>query len=368
VWVLRQKEITMTRQPFVQRFGPQSAAAAVSIRLLVFLLVLAIAANAEADVFNMPVGQTSLQLVSIGNPGNANDPTTGYGGVAYNYSIGKFDVTVGQYTAFLNALAATDTYSLYNPSMATNLNIAGIARSGSSGSYTYSVIGSANHPITYVSWGDAARFANWLSNNQPTGLQNASTTEDGAYFLNGETTDTALNAVTRKATATWVIPMENEWYKAAFYNPAINNYYQYPYSSNTVPTSAPPGNTPNTGNFYVTSYAITGSSSYSSTQNYLTDVGAYTASASPYGAFDMGGDVFQWNEALIGGSFRGARGGSWNDYISHNLPSSTRDYTHPSYENVDVGFRVVEVPEPSTLLLAVLAFGVLSAVRLRKSQ
>ena len=111
----------------------------------------------------------TIDTVPIGNPGNANDPATGnlYGGVAYNYRIGKYDVTVGQYTAFLNAVAATDTYGLYNPSMATDLNIAGIAQSVSS-PYTYSVIGSPNHPITYVSWGDAARFANWLNNGQPT--------------------------------------------------------------------------------------------------------------------------------------------------------------------------------------------------------
>ena len=96
----------------------------------------------------------------VGNVGNANDPATGslYGGVGYAYRIGTTEVTVGQYTAFLNAVAATDTYALYNTSMATDLNIAGIARSGVSGSYSYSVIGSANQPVTYVSWGDAARF------------------------------------------------------------------------------------------------------------------------------------------------------------------------------------------------------------------
>ena len=76
----------------------------------------------------------TIDTVPIGNPGNANDPATGnaYGGVAYNYRIGKYDVTVGQYTAFLNAVAATDTYSLYNPTMATDLNVAGIAQSVSS--------------------------------------------------------------------------------------------------------------------------------------------------------------------------------------------------------------------------------------------
>ena len=113
----------------------------------------------------------TIDTVPVGNEGNSNDGSTGYGGVAYKYDIGKYEVTVGQYTAFLNAVAKTDTYSLYNLSMATNLNIAGIARSGASGSYSYSVIGSANKPITYVSWGDAARFANWLHNGQPPDLK-----------------------------------------------------------------------------------------------------------------------------------------------------------------------------------------------------
>ena len=105
----------------------------------------------------------NIDLVQVGNAGNAAD-TTGYGAVTNPFAIGKYDVTVGQYTSFLNAVGATDTYGLYNTGMATDLNVAGISQSGSSGSYTYSVIGSANHPITYVSWFDAARFANWVAN------------------------------------------------------------------------------------------------------------------------------------------------------------------------------------------------------------
>ena len=230
----------------------------------------------------------TIDWVPVGNAGNANDPATGnlYGGVAYNYSIDKYDVTVGQYTDFLNAVAATDTYGLYNASMGTDPNINGISRSGSSGSYTYSVIGSStNLPITYVSWGDAARFSNWLQNGQPTGAEDASTTEDGAYTLNGATSDAALNLVTRNAGATIFIPSESEWYKAAYYDPVAGHYWNYATGTNTTPTSAAPGSTPNTANFFdsTTGYAVTHSTSYSSSQNYLTAVGAYTASASPYG-------------------------------------------------------------------------------------
>jgi formylglycine-generating enzyme required for sulfatase activity len=281
-----------------------------SSRLVIFLL-LAIVSAARADVFNMPTGQTSLQLVTVGNPGNANDPNTGnlYGGVPYNYSLGKYDVTVGQYTAFLNAVAKADPHSLYNPLMATYLNIAGIARNGPYGSYTYSVIGSPNHPITFVSWGDAARFANWLSNGQQTYDR---TTEDGSYFLNDATANIDLKNVARKGTATWVIPTESEWYKAAYYNTANGSYYLLPFGNEFVGHSAPPGSIPNTGNFISGNgnYAVTGSANYDPNQNYLTDVGAYTASASPYGAYDIGGNVIQWTETFVGEDARRIRGDS----------------------------------------------------------
>ena len=304
----------------------------------------------------------AIQWIPVGNPGNANDSRTGHGAVAYNYRIDKYDVTVGQYTAFLNSVAATDTYSLYNVSMAFNMNIAGISQDGSSGSYTYSVIGSsANLPITEVSWGDAARFSNWLQNGQPTGAEGPGTTETGAYTLNGAITDDALNAVTRNAGATIFIPSENEWYKAAYYGPTLNSgaggYYQFPFSSSAIPTSAMPGSTPNTGNWFdgVTGYAVTGSKALNSSQNYLTVVGAYTASASPFGAFDMGGDVMQWNETLISGSFRGQRGAAWDDDFMFNW-SGNRFSNFPVGESHAIGFRVAETPEPSTLVLAAFGF------------
>jgi hypothetical protein len=115
----------------------------------------------------------TIDTVIIGDAGNPNDPATGalYGGVNYDYRIGKYEVNVGQYVAFLNAVAATDTYGLFNTQMETFAPLASIARVGTSGSYTYSAIGSPNHAISMISWGDAARFANWLHNGQPIGSQ-----------------------------------------------------------------------------------------------------------------------------------------------------------------------------------------------------
>ena len=318
----------------------------------------------------------TIDWVTVGDPGNAADTTT-YGGVAYDYQIGKYDVTIGQYTAFLNAVAATDTYSLYNTSMATDLNMAGISRTGSSGSYTYSVINnggdSSNRPITYVSWWDSARFSNWMANGQPTGAQSSTTTENGAYNVNGVTSGSApgRNTVNPNTSAapTFYIPTENEWYKAAYYSPVKGGvgspgYYAYATQSDTAPGNTI-GSGANQANYYAGDFAVTQSSSYSASQNYLTDVGAFTNSESFYGTFDQSANVYQWNDLdglAASGSSRGLRGGYW-DIDAFSLSSSSRVTDVPSNENINFGFRLASpvatpIPEPSTYaLLALSAVG-----------
>ena len=138
---------------------------------------------APADILNLPSGQTNLDFVTVGNPGNTADPKTGLGAVGYTYQIGTYDVTAAQYVAFLNAVSAADTYGLYNSSMSDTAGC-NIQQSGLSGSYTYSVAPQyANLPVNYITWGDAARFCNWLTNGQPTGSENLATTENGSYYL-----------------------------------------------------------------------------------------------------------------------------------------------------------------------------------------
>ena len=91
----------------------------------------------------------------------------------------------------------------------------------------------------------------------------------------------------------------------------------------------------------------------------VTSVGsAGPLSQSFYGTSDQGGNVWEWNEALIGGSFRGLRGGSWGDG-SHNLQSSYRFDDNPSVMYNSVGFRVASVPEPGSGVLAIVACGML---------
>jgi len=338
------------------------------------------ASVASADIFNMPSGQTSLSMVSVGSAGNPNAAGP-IGAVPYNFAIGKYEVTIGQYVQFLNAVAESDTYSLYHPSMGTNLNVAGIARSGSPGNYSYQPIGSPNRPIAFATWGSAARFANWLTNGQPDGPQGPATTEDGSYVMNGATSNAALMAVTRKPGAQYVIPTGDEWYKAAYYDPTPgagggDNYWRYAMQTDTTPDSAPPPGTaaPNaalTGNFFREDqinngfnggYAMTGVVPYSSTASYLTDVGAYSATSNYWGTFDQTGNLWEMVEEVLSTNGRTAYGGGWS-HDEAGLSAGVRLGVDPTLGRETTGFRIALVPEPSAITMLAIGAAMLMGGR-----
>jgi formylglycine-generating enzyme len=310
---------------------------------------------ARADVFHMGPGLTSLEFVTVGNPGNAPDTrynSTGFGSVASVYKIGKYETTAGQYTGFLNAVAKADPNGLYSTLMSGTLNAgANIVRSGASPNFSYSVAADwANRPVNYVSFWDAARFANWLHNGQPTGPQGPATTEAGAYHDIG---NQALFG--RNPGAKFFIPSEDEWYKAAYHNASAGlaaSYFDYPTGSNTalINKLPDPGNHANFFVYYVTlsdGYTIGG-------PYYRTNVGDFVNSPSPYGTFDQGGNVWEWNETSLITSDRGFRGGSF-EYESVDLLASSRHYYIPTVENTNMGFRVASlVPEPGGITLCIV--------------
>ena len=309
----------------------------------------------------------TIDWVTVGNLENAADGN-GRGRVDVEYRIGKYEVSIGQYTAFLNAVAATDTYSLYNTNLSSTASVRGISRSGGSGSYEYAVIGSADKPVTFVSWWDAARFANWMHNGQPTGPQGDGTTETGAYTLAGATSGTA---VARNSGARVFLPNTNEWYKAAYYSPTkggTGGYYSYAMQSDDVPGNVV-GPDSNQANFLRNPgsiYSVTQSGSFDSNQNYLTDGGAYTNSASYYGTFDQNGNVYEWTDSAAASNVY-AWGGAWNESVIY-MSKSTPTLAATNWQADGYGFRLAAVPEPSTyaMALAGLACGGYSMFRRRK--
>ena len=280
----------------------------VALRCVVALAILAFSrVVTQANVFNMPSGQTGLETVVVGDPGNVPDQT-GFGAVSYQYSIGKFDVTNAQYTEFLNAKASnSDPYGLYSGYMATNA-CGGIVRSDTA-PYLYSAKpGHENQPVVYASWYDAVRFANWLTNGQGDG-----DTESGAYAITGSGPNWSVsipNESQRAAWASgqkryWMMNSENEWYKAAYYKGGsmYAGYWPYPNRSDDVPTSQTPPGDSDSANFKdpVNGYAVTQSTIFDANVDYLTDVGVYSQSYSAYGTFDQGGNAWQWIETDMWG-------------------------------------------------------------------
>jgi len=322
----------------------------------------------------LPAAQAeiNIQTVYVGNAGNAADTVgygTFYGSVDHTYSIGKYEVTLVQYTAFLNAVAKTDPNHLYNEGMANDVRVAGISRSGESGSYTYSVIGNGQRPVTYVSWFDAARFTNWLTNGQKTGAQDATTTEDGAYTLNGATSGVNF---TKNALAQWYLPSENEWYKAAYYDPnkneGLGGYWRFATQSDIAPGNVV-GSAPNQANYLLNGLWSVTQTDWETTdwQNFLTAAGSFTNSKGVYGTYDQNGNVWEWVDETIFDVDRIASGGAYDSMDPYYLQAPDLSNLDPAAESADVGFRVAEaVPEPSTYLLMGLG-GVLCAALRRKS-
>jgi len=311
-------------------------------------VVLLVTADAQA---------VTIDLVPVGNPGNAADfrhDPLGFGAVDYPYWIGKFEVTNGQYREFLNSKAAVgDPYELYNPLM-TEEFLGGIERIGlgtEDDPWVYhpkgGEPGSDNIPVNFVGFWDAARFANWLHNGQGDG-----DTELGAYINLGDEATFA-----RLSDARFFLPTENEWYKAAYYDPNKDGdpgYWEFPTQSDLKPSNDPPPGAD----------MASGSANYSGPGP--ISVGSFSAkpSTSAFGTFDQGGNLWEWNETFVIDDYFGLRGGSFANL--YGLEASHRDSYPAFFENPIMGFRIAAaVPEPSMLTL-VLAAGTFVFVRWRR--
>jgi len=286
--------------------------------LLAALVVLALGTAAQADTITHGGVSITMDFVTVGNTDNVADDTS-YGAVDYSYNIGKYEVTENQWDA-----------------------VSGIAGDLLNDPGYWS----GNQPVGGISWYEAAMFSNWLTSGDVT---------DGAYAINGSGVVTGIDrdsAISAHGTV-YVIPTENEWYKAAYYDGVAGVYYNYPTGSDSVPDGIDSsGDTLFDAVFY---------DGYNQGQpNAVDNAGVL----SPYGTIGQGGNVWEWNETAIGSS-RGLRGGFWYSN-SYPLAASYRYYNDPTLVNSSIGFRVASVPEPGSM--ALLLCGLLSLVCLRRKR
>jgi formylglycine-generating enzyme required for sulfatase activity len=215
------------------------------------------------------------------------------------FAIGKYEVTVAEYALCVAAGTCA------TPSTGSSNN--------------WNVSGREQHPINGVSWIDAATYANWLS-----GLEGLSLCYNVSNW-----------AVDWNCTG-YRLPTEAEWEKASR---GIDGR-EYPW-----------GNAPATCDLLNYTY------NYS---NYCVGstmpIGSYPSGVSIYGAYDMGGNVWEWVNDWYDSRYysiapttdptgpspfsgRVLRGGGWNG-LAKSSRSADRDYESPGFRFTGLGFRL----------------------------
>jgi formylglycine-generating enzyme len=279
----------------------------------------------SADSFGTGPNSFDIKFVSIGNPGNSGDPTGSpsmVGAVNYPYRIATYEISQD----------AIDKANAASTANGTPLNI------------TTNELESPepNDPATYISWDEAARFVNWLNTScgYPPAYRGL------ASWVGTEGFDPSNPY--RNSLAKYFLPTEDEWYKAAYYDPSTQIYYDHATGSDIAPLSVSVGTDPSTAiyDFDWTADSLFGYAD-------VTQAGGL----SPYGTMGQGGNVWEYmetGEERTDGLYRFSRGGG---YLSSAAQISSSSNVSVFYTvSIVGGFRVasIPIPEPTSVALAAL--------------
>lgn len=198
----------------------------------------------------------------------------------------------------------------------------GINRSGSDGSYTYTIAGNPGIPITGVDPASAKSFCNWLQGGRSTNAN----LNNGAYFIpRNREGQSSWQMVLSEAL--FRIPTEDEWYKAAYYKANSQNagYWEYPTQSDAPPTDGAVGSGINKANL---------------NQGVPLQVGSFAGTATAYGAYDMAGNVWEMfvSSGTGGGNYRG---GGFDSSINDLQRNSKKFSGNTNISLTNAGFRIV---------------------------
>ncbi|TWT32420.1 Formylglycine-generating sulfatase enzyme [Posidoniimonas corsicana] len=304
-----------------------------------FLALAALAADACADQFGSGADAFEIEFVTVGDPGNPADVTgvpNPAGSVDYSYRIGKYEISESIVEKAITAMGRPLDHSARGP----------------------------DRPVTNITWIDAARVVNWL---------NTSTGHAPAYKFGGPREaffelwapgDDGYDPANpyRNTQAKYFFPTTDEWYKAAYYDPAAGVYYDYATGSNDLPDGIDFANDPD--------FEVVRRDGFGVSQPHeVTNAGVL----SPYGTMGQTGNVVEMEESaydLVNDSTlesRGARGGAYFE-VDIWLDATWRGQVSPSLGGDPIGFRVASrVPEPGTLAAGLWAAATFLALRRRRS-
>lgn len=282
------------------------------------------------------------------------------GSVGYRYGIGELEVTVEQWVAFLNTV---DPLSRNRRRLWSSVEsgqawpkygqIDSHAKAPKGRHYTVASPEWADKPYGFANFLRAARFVNSLDNGKV--LSRKPGSEGGFHFVTykvrlSRRTETGMydmheRAATRSHRSGFVLPSQDEWIKAAYYDSTGGSYWKYPTNPGVFgakETDAPTvtaldpsnGNVTNAGtqplanwrssNAPVPSWCPTTASAEACAtvnpfgldptaygfafQGSLSTVGQ-ALTRSPWGTLDQGGNAVEWTDTITPPPFgvKGAR-------------------------------------------------------------
>ncbi len=276
------------------------------------------------------------------------------GAVNYEYRISKTEVTHREWLEFVNAYAPYVSPQDRRREVFRSSWIIGFGA-------TDIVFPGAEDYAIDVGWRYAARYVNWLHNNK---AMNREAFESGVYDTSTFTNNpdgTFNDNRTRAPGARFWIPSEDEWVKAAYFDPHKNGpnqpgYWQYNTTSDTAPIPGPPG---------VGQTNATNPGQEPPSEEH--PVMSYPHVTSPWGLWDMSGGYQEHLEAVgYAGdatlpSFGLTRGSMWALGTNYDHITRNRDVGPPQHGRATIRLATV-VPAPSSIGGAV----VLGAILLRR--
>ncbi len=290
-----------------------------------------------------------LDLVGVGDPGNEALPIINFnptfptaqaatefvGAVAYDYEIGRFEVTVDQWVTFLNAVDSTgeNARGLWDPAMSPESDpkygsVRRVLTAPLAHHYEVASPVWSQRPIAWIDFFRAARFINSVHNghHERTMVDNSVAryrcwislnTETGVYDLRNQQTFGAY--ATRGVMTGFVLPSQDEWIKAAHFShlptPNGSHYWRFPTQSDEPPTPAtvnacgevtnpnavPLANYNNVAEWCPASCPSGDLSSCPDPLGFtgnLTRVGACNT-PSPWNTLDQGGNLVEWTDTVV---------------------------------------------------------------------